>query len=44
MNDKEIKAIIERSSELLEKYQLKTKIQYIMDFGNFSIQYDFSIN
>lgn len=45
MNENEINAIIEHS--FLKNHQnerLLEKIQYIMDFGEVTVQYDFCLN
>ena len=44
MNEKEIKAMIERSVVEFEHLKKIEKIQYIMDFGKVYIQYDFCLN
>ncbi len=43
MTEKEINAIIEKTS--LQNYEgILEKIQYVMEFGEISIQYDFCLN
>ena len=44
MNEKEIKAMIERSVVEFEHLKKIEKVQYIMDFGKVYIQYDFCLN
>ncbi|MFA5878862.1 MAG: hypothetical protein WC860_01665 [Candidatus Margulisiibacteriota bacterium] len=43
MSENEINAIIEKTATQHED-GLQEKIQYIMDFGEVSIQYDFCLN
>jgi len=43
MSDNEINAIIEKTSTQYEE-GLQEKIEYVMDFGEVSIQYDFCLN
>ena len=44
MNEKELKAIIEKSVDQFEHLRMIEKVQYIMDFGKVYIQYDFCLN
>ncbi len=44
MTEKELKALIEKSSEEFEHIRMIEKVQYIMDFGKVYIQYDFCLN
>ena len=43
MNEQEIKHIIEKTKENSDN-RAPEKIHYMMDFGDFTIQYEFSIN
>jgi hypothetical protein len=45
MNEKEINAIIEKSiTEYKHCERIPEKIQYVMDFGEVTVQYDFCLN
>ena len=44
MNDNEIKHLIEQTHKEKQEKTPPAKIQYLMDFGDFTIQYEFSLN
>lgn len=44
MNEKDLKAIIDKSVDEFEHLRMIEKIQYVMDFGKVYIQYDFCLN
>jgi len=44
MTDKEIKSIIEKCRKTEDDPEKTEKVNYVMDFGEFTIQYDFSLN
>ena len=44
MSEKELYAIIEKTMAVYENRIPVEKIQYIMDFGEVSVQYDFCLN
>lgn len=43
MEDVEFNAILDQSADLLEALRIE-KLQYVMDFGDVSVQYDFCLN
>ena len=44
MKNENIQALIENSIEKLESIKKIEKQKYLMNFGEFSIQYDFTLN
>ncbi len=43
MEDVEFNAILDQSAGLLDALRIE-KLQYVMDFGDVSVQYDFCLN
>ena len=44
MDEKEIKALIHKNTQEGKIEQKIEKLEYSMDFGEYTIQYDFSLN
>ena len=44
MTDKEIKKIIEQGAKEASDLAQKEKFKYVLNFGEISIQYEFSLN
>ncbi len=44
MLDKKFRDVIENPNVNLDEIKIINKMQYMMNFGDFTIQYDFSLN
>ena len=44
MTDKDIKKIIDQGSKEFKEKAKKEKFKYVLNFGEISIQYEFSLN